>query len=72
MQLRELREYCERRSLQIVDEYVDKGISGSRERRPALDRLRAACGKRLVRSLGGQRNPTSRQAIAAAGVSGDD
>ncbi len=48
MQLRELREYCERRKLQIVDEYVDKGISGSREQRPALDRLRAACRKRLV------------------------
>ena len=31
-----------------IDEYVDKGISGSRERRPALDRLRAACRKRLV------------------------
>lgn len=48
MQLRELREYCERRNLQIVDEYVDKGVSGSRERRPALDRLRAVCRKRLV------------------------
>jgi len=48
MQLRELREYCERRSLQIVDEYVDKGVSGSRERRPALDRLRADCRKRWV------------------------
>lgn len=32
MQLRELREYCERRNLRIVDEYVDKGVSGSRER----------------------------------------
>jgi DNA invertase Pin-like site-specific DNA recombinase len=48
MQLRELREYCERRHLQIIDEYVDNGVSGSRERRPALDRLRAACRKRLV------------------------
>jgi len=48
MQLRELREYCERRELKIADEYVDKGISGSRERRPALDRLLVACRKRLV------------------------
>jgi DNA invertase Pin-like site-specific DNA recombinase len=48
MQLRELREYCERRGLQIVDEFVDHGISGSRERRPALDRLLADCRKRLV------------------------
>jgi DNA invertase Pin-like site-specific DNA recombinase len=48
MQLRELREYCERRGLQIVEEYVDRGISGSRERRPALDRLMADCRRRLV------------------------
>jgi DNA invertase Pin-like site-specific DNA recombinase len=48
MQLRELREYSERRGLEVVDEYVDKGISGSRERRPALDRLLADCRKRLV------------------------
>jgi DNA invertase Pin-like site-specific DNA recombinase len=48
MQLRELREYCQRRGLQITHEYVDKGISGSRERRPALDRLLADCRKRLV------------------------
>ena len=48
MQLRELREYCQRRNLHIVEEYVDKGISGSREQRPALDRLRATCQKRLV------------------------
>ena len=27
---------------------MDKGISGSRERRPALDRLMAICRKRLV------------------------
>ncbi len=39
MQLRELREYSERRGWQIVGEYVDHGISGSRESRPALTRL---------------------------------
>jgi len=48
MQLRELREYCQRRGLRIAQEYVDKGVSGSRERRPALDRLLVACRKRLV------------------------
>jgi DNA invertase Pin-like site-specific DNA recombinase len=48
MQLRELREYCQRRGLQIVEEFIDKGISGSKERRPALDRLMVACRKRLV------------------------
>jgi len=48
MQLRELREYCQRRGWEIVDEYVDTGVSGSRERRPALDRLLADCSRRLV------------------------
>jgi DNA invertase Pin-like site-specific DNA recombinase len=48
VQLQELRAYCERRGFEIVGEYVDKGISGSRERRPALDKLMAVCRKRLV------------------------
>jgi DNA invertase Pin-like site-specific DNA recombinase len=33
VQLRELREYCQRRGFEIAEEFVDKGISGSRERR---------------------------------------
>ena len=48
VQLRELREFCQRRRFEIVLEYVDKGISGSRERRPSLDKLMTACRKRLV------------------------
>jgi DNA invertase Pin-like site-specific DNA recombinase len=48
VQLRELREFCQRRGFEIAEEFVDKGISGSRERRPALDKLMTACRKRLV------------------------
>jgi len=48
MQLGELRAYCQRRGWQIAGEYVDAGISGTKERRPALDRLLADCQKRLV------------------------
>ena len=48
VQLRELRSYCERRGFQVLDEFVDKGVSGSRERRPALDQLMIACRKRLI------------------------
>jgi DNA invertase Pin-like site-specific DNA recombinase len=40
MQTRELREYCERRRWQVAGEYVDLGISGAKEKRPELDRLR--------------------------------
>jgi DNA invertase Pin-like site-specific DNA recombinase len=39
MQTRELREYCERRGWSVAGEYVDVGISGTKEKRPELDRL---------------------------------
>ena len=39
MQLRELREYCERRGWQIAGEYIDVGISGAKDKRPQLDRM---------------------------------
>jgi DNA invertase Pin-like site-specific DNA recombinase len=39
MQVRELREYCERRGWQIAGEYVDSGISGAKHSRPELNRL---------------------------------
>ena len=41
MQLRELREYCERRSFEIAGEYTDIGVSGSKDSRPELNRLMA-------------------------------
>jgi len=39
MQTRELKEYCARRGWTVVGEYVDVGISGTKEKRPELDRL---------------------------------
>jgi DNA invertase Pin-like site-specific DNA recombinase len=48
MQLGELREYAGRRGWVVADEYMDEGISGARERRPALDKLWADCRKRRV------------------------
>jgi DNA invertase Pin-like site-specific DNA recombinase len=41
LQLRELREYADRRGWKITDEYVDHGVSGSKDSRPALNRLLA-------------------------------
>jgi DNA invertase Pin-like site-specific DNA recombinase len=46
MQTRELREHCQRRGWTVVDEYVDVGISGAKDRRPELDRLMAEAHRR--------------------------
>jgi DNA invertase Pin-like site-specific DNA recombinase len=39
MQTRELKEYVERRGWTLAGKYVDVGISGTKEKRPELDRL---------------------------------
>jgi len=39
VQLLALRAHATNRGWQIVEEFVDRGFSGARERRPALDRL---------------------------------
>jgi DNA invertase Pin-like site-specific DNA recombinase len=46
MQTREIREYCERRGWLLTGEYVDVGISGTKEKRPELDRLMADAHRR--------------------------
>ena len=48
MQLRELREYVKRRGWIVAGEYVDAGVSGSRENRKELDRLWTDCKRRRV------------------------
>jgi DNA invertase Pin-like site-specific DNA recombinase len=48
MQLRELREYVERRGWQIAGEYVDRGISGAKDSRPELNRLMADAHRRRL------------------------
>ena len=45
-QLLDLRRYASERGWEIQGEYIDKGISGSRDRRPELDRLMDAARKR--------------------------
>src|SRR6202050_2002066 len=41
VQLRELRQFAEARGWQIAGEYVDAGVSGSKDSRPELNRLMA-------------------------------
>jgi DNA invertase Pin-like site-specific DNA recombinase len=46
MQLMDLRRYCEQRGFDIYKEYCDEGISGTKDKRPALDELMADARKR--------------------------
>jgi DNA invertase Pin-like site-specific DNA recombinase len=46
MQVREFQEFCARRGWEVVGEYVDHGISGSKDSRPELNRLMADAKRR--------------------------
>ena len=46
MQTRELRQFCEARGWQIAGEYLDEGISGTKDSRPELNRLMGDAHKR--------------------------
>jgi DNA invertase Pin-like site-specific DNA recombinase len=50
-QLLELRRYCEARGWTIGREFVDTGVSGSKDRRPALDELTAEAKRRRFDTL---------------------
>jgi len=38
-QLLPMREFCQRNNYEIVEEYIDNGISGSKESRPSFDKM---------------------------------
>src|SRR6202161_3578837 len=46
LQTREREQFAQARSLQLIDSYVDTGISGSKDSRPELNRLMADAHKR--------------------------
>ena len=48
LQLRELREYAASRDWKIVQEYTDQGVSGSKDSRPALNRLMSDAHQRKI------------------------
>lgn len=47
-QLVELREYAARRGWEVIDEYVDAGVSGSKDSRPSLNRMMAHAHQRKL------------------------
>src|SRR5580658_1492431 len=51
VQLQEIAEYWERRGWKVVGEYADVGISGTKEKRPELDRLLADAHRRKFDSI---------------------
>jgi DNA invertase Pin-like site-specific DNA recombinase len=51
MQLSELREYVSRRGWKPVGEYIDHGVSGSKESRPELNRLMADAHRRRFEAV---------------------
>ncbi len=51
LQLDHLHEYARARDFEIVAEYVDQGVSGAKERRPALDRMLAHAHRRQFDAL---------------------
>jgi DNA invertase Pin-like site-specific DNA recombinase len=46
MQTREMRQFAEARGWKLADEYVDSGVSGSKDSRPELNRLMADAKRR--------------------------
>jgi len=51
MQLRELRQFAEKRKWKVVAEYVDWGVSGAKDSRPQLDRLMEDAKQRKFRAV---------------------
>jgi DNA invertase Pin-like site-specific DNA recombinase len=47
-QLVALRDYAAHRDFTIIEEYVDLGVSGGKDRRPALDRLMKDARARII------------------------
>jgi DNA invertase Pin-like site-specific DNA recombinase len=47
----ELREYCDRRAWSVVGEYVDIGVSRTKESRPELDRLTSDANRRRLDAI---------------------
>jgi len=51
MQRSDLHQYCEHRGFEILREYADEGVSGTKDRRPALDALMEDARKRLFEGV---------------------
>ena len=48
LQLKDLRQYASARGWKVFGEYVDRGVSGAKDKRPELDRLMEDARKRRI------------------------
>jgi DNA invertase Pin-like site-specific DNA recombinase len=51
MQLRDLRQLAQQRGFEVVAEYSDEGVSGSKDSRPALDALLSSARRGQVQAI---------------------
>ena len=51
LQMRDLRAYCAARGFTIFREYIDQGVSGTRNSRPELDKLVGDARKRKIETV---------------------
>jgi len=57
MQTSDLKRYCAQRGFEVFKEYSDQGVSGTKDKRPALDELMNDAKRRnLMRSFVGVLN----------------
>jgi len=50
-QLQAIRQYCKNQEWEVVKEYLDEGISGSKDSRPALNELKEDCRKGKIKGV---------------------
>jgi len=53
LQLRDLRSYAQARGWKIFREYIDNGVSGRKDKRPALDQLMNDARKKRFNAVSG-------------------
>ncbi len=51
VQLKDIREHCQRKGWELSEVYVDKGISGTKSNRPQLNRLMADADQKKFEAL---------------------
>ena len=68
MQLTELREFASKRGWEVVGEFVDVGVSGSKDHRPQLDAMMRLAKARMARAMASLSAKVKARARRKAGI----